>query len=141
MVLKIPPLPGKSEDGGAKKPRDLTDMALADLLALRAQIDTCLPMRRLKDCNIEEELVLQLLTVQELQRTVLSDDDTPVAARAATAGQAASTLATLARLQIDVYTSERIKRIEQILVDLLKELPIETQTAFLGTYERELGRA
>lgn len=47
----------------------------------------------------------------------------------------AASLATLAKLQGDTYTSERLKKIEQILIETLQTLPYEAQEAFLTKYE------
>lgn len=121
-------------------PIHLDKLELQDLLALRALIDEKLPVKSLKDLNIEQELTLQLLSVQGLQRDVLTDDDTPANQKAQTANAVAAALATLAKLQIEVYNSERLKRVEQVLIETLQTLPPEAQEAFLQLYEERLGK-
>ena len=110
-----------------------------DLLDLRSRIDELMPTRGLKDFNLETELVLQLQAVQRLQNDVMADDETPANQRAQVAGQVASALAVLAKLQTEVYTSERLKVIEAVLVEVLNTLPLEQQNAFLSEYGRRLG--
>lgn len=114
---------------------DLTHYNELELLDLRNQIDQKLPVKSLKDLSMERELVLQLVMVQNLQRDVLGEDGVPANQKAQTAGAVAASLATLAKLQIEVYTSERLKQIEQILIDTLQTLPVEAQERFLKAYE------
>lgn len=110
-----------------------------ELLELRKEIDQRLPTSSLNDLNLEKELVLQLLTVQKLQRDVLSEDDIPANQKAQTVNAVAANLATLAKLQTEVYTSERLKKVEQVLISVLQEMPMEQQEAFLEAYESALG--
>lgn len=118
--------------------RALFDLSLyneLEMLDLRNQIDQKLPVKSLKDLSMERELVLQLVMVQNLQRDVLGEDGVPANQKAQTAGAVAASLATLAKLQIDIYTSERLKQIEQILIETLQTLPREAQEAFMTAYE------
>lgn len=111
-----------------------------ELLELRKEIDQRLPTSSLNDLNLEKELVLQLLTVQKLQREVLAESDIPANQKAQTVNAVAANLATLAKLQTEVYTSERLKKIEQILISVLQVMPLEQQESFLTAYEEALGR-
>lgn len=110
-----------------------------ELLELRKEIDQRLPTSSLNDLNLEKELVLQLLTVQKLQREVLAEADIPANQKAQTVNAVAANLATLAKLQTEVYTSERLKKVEQVLISVLQEMPMEQQEAFLEAYETALG--
>lgn len=110
-----------------------------DLLDLRSRIDELMPTRGLKDFNLETELVLQLQAVQRLQNDVMGDDETPANQRAQVAGQVASALAVLAKLQTEIYTSERLKVIEAVLIGVLGTLPTAQQDSFLTEYARRLG--
>ena len=111
-----------------------------ELLELRKEIDQRLPTSSLNDLNLEKELVLQLLTVQKLQREVLAESDIPANQKAQTVNAVAANLATLAKLQTEVYTSERLKKVEQVLISVLQEMPMEQQEAFLDAYETALGQ-
>jgi len=142
--MALPTLPPRS--GGAEPPGkaakthhlqfDLSRLGQEELLALRADIDQRLPVRALRDLDLEHELVIQLLTVQQLQRDVLSDDEVPANQRAQTANSVAAVLQQLAQLQSKVHTSERLKRLEANLVQALKEAPLEVQRAWLDGYEQ-----
>lgn len=143
MATKLPPISAYAE---APKPvYGLTaqgvNLDLYDdeqLIELRSEIDERLPAKKLRDVNVEVELVRQLAHVQKLQKDVLTDDDTPANQRAQVAGQVGSVLATLSKLQADVYTSERLKKIEAILIECISTLPMATQTQFFDDYESKL---
>lgn len=142
-MFDLPPASGDPIDAPVKGPSigevlGLSTLSEAELIRLRAEIDQMLPTQALVDLNMERELVLQLITVQNLQREVLSDDSVPANQQAQTAGVVAAALATLCKLQTEVYTSERLKRLEQLLIETLQTLPQEAQQAFLDSYEEKL---
>lgn len=141
-MIQIPELPGGKRAPKSQPTHDLqVDISRLDperLLALRARIDERLPKRLLKDLNLEEELVIQLQLVQQLQRETAEDMDASPTQKASTAGQVASTLVSLAKLQSDIYKSERLKRIEQVLIDCITKLPMEAQREFVAGYEKLL---
>lgn len=118
---------------------NIDGMGLDELLELRTRVDAKLPARRLADIDLEQELVLQLLATQELQRKVLKDDETPANQMAQVSNAVQAALQNLVKLQGEVYKSERLKRIEQVLLDCIKDLPHEAQDAFLTLYEQKLG--
>lgn len=142
--MSLPELPPAS-GGPAAAPKpakthhlqvDLRGFDEDQLLELRAAIDERLPRRALKDVNLEHELVRQLLTIQKLQREVLEAGDVPANQKAQTANAVAAVLQQLSKLQVEVYTSERLKKIEDALIDALKLAPMESQRAWLEAYER-----
>lgn len=138
-MFDLPPPSGEPER--ALKPPTLLEklgletLSEVELVRLRAEIDRKLPIRSLQDINMERELVLQLITVQNLQHDVLSNEAIPANQQAQTANTVAAALATLAKLQGDIYTSERLKKVEQALIECLQDLPKEAAAAFLDRYE------
>lgn len=119
---------------------DLSKLPIETLYNMRRHIDKFLPQQSLKSVNMERELVVQLAIVKKLQKDSLNNDEgTPVNQLAQVANSVASALATLAKLQTEVYTSERLKILESVMIDCLKTLPQEAQKAFLDEYERRLG--
>ena len=118
---------------------DLDHYSLQDLLSLKADIERRLPARSIKDINLSRELVLQFMAVQELQNEVLKDDETPANQRAQVANSVAAVLGQIAKLQQEIYTSERLKTIEAKLVEALNQLPKDLQVSFLQVYEACLG--
>lgn len=118
---------------------DLKGLNPDQLLAMRNGIDQLLPVKLLKDVNLQQELVLQLLTIQRLQNETMLDDEVPANQKAQVAGTVASALGVLGKLQIEVYSSERLKKIEAVLIEVLKTLPTEQQNEFLTAYEAAVG--
>lgn len=141
----IPELPGQASAAPARaqpprapQPFDLDGMSVSDLLDLRSRIDSKLPALELKDVDLEKELVLQLAAMQELQRGVLLDKETPANQLAQVTNAVQSALQNLVKFQADVYKSERIKKLEQVLIECIKELPFEVQNEFLKKYEQSV---
>jgi hypothetical protein len=113
-------------------------MPVDELLELRRQIETLLPVKDLKDLNLSRELVLQVQALQALQQRVMSDMGTPANQIAQCANSLSAALVNLVKLQSDVYTSERLKRIEACLVECVQTLPTNTQEEFFSQYEEML---
>lgn len=118
--------------------RALDAYTLQELLDLRARIERRLPARSLKDLDLEAELTLQFLALQQLQNSVIDDDDTPANQKAQTASALSAALMNLVKVQSEVHNSERMKKIEAILIDTLKDLPVEAVEVFLANYEQAL---
>lgn len=90
----------------------------------------------LSELNLERELVSQFHLVKDLQDTVLHDEEIPLNQRSQLAGQVASTLQQLIKMQVDLARDEQLKRIEAALLDAIAGLPDETKTAFFAQYEK-----
>ncbi len=142
-MFALPPESGEPSETGPKPPSVGETLSIhllseAELLELRAEIDQLLPARSLTDLNMERELVIQLTAVQNLQREVLRDQNTPANQKAQTANAVAAVLQTLAKLQTEVFTSERLKQVETLLIETLQQLPVDSQEAFIAAYEAKL---
>ena len=118
---------------------DLAQYEVEDLVELRTRIDQMLPTQRLMDVNLESELVRQLTVAKRLQSETLGDTNCPANQKSQVLNAAAAAISALAKLQVEVYSSERLKKIEQILIDTLNTLPAEAQAAFIDRYEALLG--
>lgn len=145
-MFDLPPVSGETLEMPEKQPSigeelGISTLSEVELLNLRAEIDQFLPTKALVDLNMERELVIQLIVVQNLQRETLRDDSVPANQKAQTSNAVASTLATLSKLQTEMYTSERLKKIEQVLIETLQTLPQEAQELFLAAYEANLATA
>lgn len=134
-------LPVSVQGTGIKSQRGLSldKYSPDELMDLRSQIDERMPIRRIKDVNMEQELVLQLQAVQRLQSLVIDDETTPANQKSQVAGAVAGALATLGKLQVEIYSSERLKRIEAILIEVINEMPKKVQESFFEKYETLLG--
>lgn len=127
-----------ARQGLAKEPIRLDQYSEEELLLLRGRIDTHLPVIRLADVNLERELMLQLRAAQALQTRVLDDELTAANQKAQVMNSVASTIQNLIKLQAEQYTPERLKRIENLLVDTLNELPEDMTRDFFQKYEEIL---
>lgn len=117
---------------------DLSGIDEAGLYLLMTEVEAKLPLKYLKDVSLEQELVRQLRMTQLLQIDVIDDPEVPANQRAQTANAVAAILHNLAKLQTEVYTSERLKTIEAILIETLKTLPEEQQRRFMEEYVERL---
>lgn len=116
----------------------LDNLSIEELLQLRTQIDARLPVKRLKDMDLEQEAVIQYLTLKSLLERTLSEDDTAANQKAQVANATASALQALDKMQRDTFTFERFKEVENALVAMLNEWPIEMTKKFFEEYERNL---
>lgn len=113
----------------------LLSMSETDLRKLRADIDRLLPGDNLASIDVEAELVGQYLLVKGLQDLVLNDESIPLNQRSQLAGQVASTLQQLVKMQVDFYTPGRFRKIEELLMKFMKALPLEQASKFVDEYE------
>lgn len=114
----------------------LDTMDVDQLLALKDEIVARLPARNLKSMNLEEELVEQFIKVKSLQSRVLEMEDIPPNQMAQCAGQVASTLQALVKMQSEWYNAERFKKLEGLMIKHMRTLPLETAEKFINEYER-----
>lgn len=114
---------------------DISLYSESELLTLRAKIDERLPKMEIGGIDLESELVLQFRTVQALQNETLEEDRIDANKKASVINACASALMALTKLQVEVYTSERFKQIEGLMIKYLKTLPKETADAFMHDYK------
>jgi len=124
---------------GAAAPFNWSSLPTDLLIKYRDEITQQLPALELSKINLEEELLLQFHTIRTLQKDVIDDGDVPVNQRAQVANAVASSLNKLAEMQMGVYTAERFKNVENLLIRVLSKLPEESAAAFLTEYEKLLG--
>lgn len=116
---------------------DIEELNEDDLLSLRDKIDDKLGGVGLNDVNIANEMVLQMKKARLLQDEVSEDEGVPANQRAQVQNSLASIISTLAKLQNVTYTSERLKRIEAVLIRTMKKQPADVQDAFFLAYDAE----
>lgn len=113
-------------------------LPVATLLRYLDEIRAALPYNSLVDMDMERELILQFQAVRELQNTIIDDESVPANQKAQVANSVASVLGSIAELQNKIYSSERFKRIETLLIRHLNKLPEDVAAAFLEDYEAVL---
>ena len=130
---KKPSLPSNIEE--YKFPA-LEEFNVAELIELLKRVKARLPATKLKDLDLEEELVLHFLDLKELMTVVLYDDDTPANQKAQIANTCASLLQQMTKSQATLYSAERVKRMEVALLKSLHGMPQDILEDFLERYEK-----
>lgn len=133
------PLPSIRTGASGKRNANTTNWSIhtiAELVRFRDEINEALPSTELSKLNLEEEVLLQYHVVREMQSDVLGQEDIPPNQKVQVANSVASILKTLADQQESLYTSERFKDIENLLIRSLTSLPEKTASKFLDEYER-----
>ena len=115
---------------------DLDTMTHDELRELRDEIDRRLPEDKLSQMDLTQELLAQYRLVQRLQSDVLEDSEVPANQRAQVAGQVASTLQQLVKMQTEFQNAERFRSIENLLVRCLKLMPLHVAETFVAEYEK-----
>jgi hypothetical protein len=125
--------PRKKRDSGMLL--DWASLPVETLLQYRDEITAHLPALALKDIDLESELLAQFHSLRVLQTQVLNDDAVPLNQRAQLANSVGATLDRLIDAQEKVFTQERMKSIENLLIRHIKLLPEATAEEFLKSYE------
>ena len=120
---------------------DLDAMSVDELRELRDEIERRLPEDSLDSLNLEKELVGQYRLVQRLQSDVITNDDFAPNQRSQVAGQVASTLQQLVKLQEDLKREQTLKLMESVLVDMIKSMPEDFKTNFFAEYKQRASKA
>ena len=121
---------------GALDLNPIDGLSVAELRALRREIEQRLPKDDIGELDLEQELVGQYREVKALMSVVIDDMDTPANQKAQVANSVVSTLAQLVKMQEDLRREETFKLMESCLVEALKALPDETREAFYVEYDR-----
>lgn len=114
------------------------NLPVHELIAYRDEITRLLPPLALKDMNMEEEMLLQFHALRSLQTDVLNDTEYPLNQRVTAANSVAAALDKLTQRQEAIYSSERFKQIENLLIRTLNKLPEAAAAAFIDEYDRVL---
>ena len=130
-------LRGASAPSGDALAPTLDSLSVDELQRLRDEIDKRLPITvaSLAEMNLPKELIEQYWRVKDLQDMVIHDGEIPLNQRSQLAGQVASTMQQLVKMQAEFYTAERLRNIENRLIKFMKTLPLEQAGEFLAEYE------
>ena len=115
---------------------DLDAMSVDELRELRDEIDRRLPEDKLSQMDLTQELLSQYRLVKRLQDSVLMDDSIAPNQRSQVAGQVASTLQQLVKMQTEFHNAERFRAIENLLIKSIIMMPLDAAEAFIAEYER-----
>jgi hypothetical protein len=118
---------------------DIEKLDEAGLLELRSKIDARLPIKSLDDLDLVQESLRQLQMAKQLQADAAKKDaGVPMNQRAQVQNSISNIITTLAKVQMELHTSERHKRIQSAVVKVVKSLPKEAQDRFFELLEAEL---
>ncbi len=121
---------------------DIEGMSQGELLALHGKIEGKLTGLTLEEVNLTRESLLQLQKAKILQaEATKKGTNVPMNQQAQVQNSIASILLTLAKVQMELYTSERHKRIQSAVVRVVKTLPKPQQDQFFTLLEQELKEA
>jgi hypothetical protein len=108
------------------------------LLELHSKVESRLGGLALTEVNLVKETLLQIKRAKVLQELATSEKGTPMNQRAQVQNSLAGLLTQLSKIQIELYSSERIKRIQNAVIRVVKTLPDPQQVAFFDMLEIEL---
>lgn len=126
------------QDNGKIKVKGMTREQLLDL---HAKVENELGGLGLMEVNLVKETLLQIHRAKLLQETASQAKDAPLNQKAQVQNSLGSMLTQLAKVQIDLFNSERIKRIQGAVVKVVKTLPKPQQDQFFEMLQDELSRA
>lgn len=116
----------------------LSGLNIHELMALRSEIDTFLPSLSIMDMDLEGELLLQYAQTKALLASVVEDSETPANQKAQLMNTCSAILTQITKSQSDLYNGERLKIMEQALINAMKTVPTDVSEKFFESYEREL---
>lgn len=91
----------------------------------------------LKDIDIGVELEHAFRIAKTLLDSCVNDSETPLNQKAQIIGALNTILAAMTKQRTDIYSAERVRTLESVLLKALKRHP-ELSTAFLADYKTEL---
>ena len=115
---------------------DLTVFSNSDLLTLRDQINE--KLKDLGSIDLVTELVGQFTRTKAILEEIEDDHDVEPQKKAAIINACSSMLKQLTAAQKELYSTERVKKIERAIIVSIKDLPVKNRQRFLDEYEEAL---
>lgn len=112
---------GTGQTSNAVNDVDLRHFSIGDLLTLRDKIDSALPATSLAQMNLETEAVFLYLRAKHLQSETEKMKDVAPNQKAQVLNSCTQVLRELTAVQKEVYSSERFKAIEAVLVKTMNK--------------------
>ncbi len=124
-----------------KTAADIDSMTNSELLELHSRIEKKLGGTTLEEVNLVRETLLQMHRAKALQELAQkSGADIPMNQRAQVQNSLSNMLAQLGRTQINLFTSERIKKIEGATIRVVKKMDEASQAMFFDLLEQEMAQ-
>lgn len=119
-----------------KDPFVWSQYTVAELIRFQDEIQKHLPAMTLESFDMEKNMLRQYHLMTEFQSEVMKDMLTPANQKAQLVNAISSLLRTLADMQVALYSAERFKDVENLMIKILSTLPEKEAEAFLENYER-----
>ena len=123
---------------------NLKAMPTKELRKLLALVEELLPdtsVQKVKDLDLEDELMQQYTKTKELMDEFIGDPEIAPNQKAQVANSVVSTLGHLVKLQEDLRLQQTLKLMETTLIDVIKTLPAEIKEEFFSEYETRAKKA
>lgn len=131
----------KPTQGQSDLKSTLSSMSHKELRKIRVMIDDILPSQKVKDLDLEDELMQQYYKIKTLMDDVIEDPEVSANQKAQVGNSVAATLSKLVEMQEDLRLNQTMKLMESTLVDAIKTLPKEVKDAFFAEYETRAKKA
>ncbi len=119
----------------------LKEMPVKELRKVLALIESLLPSQKVKNLDLEDELMQQYDKTKDLMDECIGDPDIAPNQKAQVANSVVSTLGHLVKLQEDLRLQQTLKLMESTLIDMIKTLPKEIKDEFFLEYEERAKKA
>lgn len=119
----------------------LKEMPVKELRKVMAMIESLLPSQKVKNLDLEDELMQQYDKTKDLMDECIGDPDIAPNQKAQVANSVVSTLGHLVKLQEDLRLQQTLKLMESTLIDMIKTLPKEIKDEFFLEYEERAKKA
>lgn len=124
-------MPGDATISDNDVMKALNSWSKQQLYQLKSQLDEMFPASSLKGFNLEGELIDRYTATTQLWDTVLHDEAVPANQKAQVMNACANLLSQISKIQLEVYDSERVKRLEKVFIEVLNQLPNREQAVQL----------
>lgn len=94
-----------------------------------------------ENLDIAGELGGLYKSAKDLLDSVLTDSDVPTNQRAQVLNSVSALIQQIAKTRTDVYTAERLRKLEQALIRTLYDISPELKEQFMADYERALAES
>lgn len=107
-----------------------------ELLTLRSIIDARLEIGHIGSVDLGSEIMVQLRTLKQLQHDALRDEEAPHNQKAQAASTVSRLLADLVKSRNKLFSAERSKAVENMVIEAMKDAPQEAKEMFFERLER-----
>ena len=97
------------------------------------------PVTSFDKLNFQDELLDQYIKAKKLRDTLDTDPEATLAGKAAVYNSVSTIIERLTKLKTDIYNAERLKALENTLIECLQETDQALTDKFLALYEAKVG--